>query len=174
MMQTKPQVVAWGDCLQARLQRQTAQDTYTPQGVWSASLDVYRENKKNRQPKLSVWVVDRGFEPLCRAWEARILALRWIHQMNLPLVWDCKYTTIICNCKFLLQKLFNYRKIFHFVQNDWVQIEPPSDKNYRATTRGCYPKAHPLSVYRFNLQDYFAVLKMKLTFIVSIASATPS
>ena len=37
--------------------------------------------KKKKRLKINrfAFVVDRGFEPLCPAWEAGILALRWIH-----------------------------------------------------------------------------------------------
>ena len=53
------------------------------------------------------FVVDRGFEPLCHAWEACILALRWIHHYAFAGANICTF--------FLLCKYFFPKKTFLYL-----------------------------------------------------------
>ena len=74
---------------------------------WGRIALIASEWIKNKGVRLALliffvsFVVDRGFEPLCRAWEARILALRWIHHF---LFGDAKIRQVFIPCKFFEQK----------------------------------------------------------------------
>ena len=66
------------------------------------------------------FVVDRGFEPLCPAWEAGILALRWIHHCCIA---SAKVEIFFYSANFFTKKMQKSVKIFipskKKVENRW-------------------------------------------------------